>query len=297
MYNILALIIGLAIAVMISINGNLTQQYGAFWAAVVIHVVGVVFAFILCRIQKTKPAPKGHYPLWIYLGGVIGVLTTVFNNLAYGTISMTSIIALGLLGQTVASLLIDSLGLFGMEKHPLKKMSFIGLAFSMTGIIIMLDASVMAGILAVMFSFGAGITVVLSRTVNARLAEKTGDLKGSFINHLTGLPVTILAALLLAGPISLKTALSSTPVWVYCGGMIGVIVVLLFNTTVPRLSAYRLTLFTFIGQLFTGILIDCLLGKHYSSASFSGGLIIAGGVVINLLLEKYVHHQKYSDKA
>lgn len=286
MYDLLSLLTGFTLAFMISINGGLTQRYGAFPATVIIHVVGVVFALVLCLLQKKKGPGKKRLPGWIYLGGVIGVLTTVANNLSFGFISMTSIVALGLLGQTVTSLAIDCLGLFGMEKRPVTKGALAGLAFSAAGIFVMLDNSVTAAMLAVLFSFGAGISIVLSRTVNARLAREIGALQGSLVNHLAGLPVSVAAALVLAGAFPPAAPAVSLPVWGYLGGALGVVVVMLYNLTVPKVPAFRLTLLTFLGQLFTGIVLDMLLGNRFSDASFLGGILIAAGVLANMLLEK-----------
>lgn len=288
-YHFLALVTGLTLAVMISVNGTLAQQYGAFLATVMIHVAGTLFAYVLCQTKKTKITMRGHRPSWVYLGGVIGVLTTVFNNLSYGWISMTSIIALGVLGQTVMSLVIDGFGFFGMEKHPLKKEVLAGLALSLVGIMVMMDQSVTTAAVAAMFSFGAGVTVVLSRTVNARLSEKIGGLEGAFVNHLTGLPVSVIIALIMGRFMPAVGAATSqaAPVWAYFGGVLGVAVVFLCNVTVPKVSAFRLTLLTFIGQLFFGIVIDCIVGNSFSDASFTGGLLIAAGVVLNLILERY----------
>ena len=49
-------------------------------------------------------------------------------------------------------------------------------------------------VVAIGIACAAGISVVLSRTINAYLAEKTGALQGALINHLIGLPITILLA-------------------------------------------------------------------------------------------------------
>ena len=287
MYNILSLLTGLVIAVMVSLNGRLAQQYGVFISAVIVHVVGVVFAFLLCRARKNKIAIKWNQPIWLYLGGAIGVLTTVFNNFAYGKISMTSIIALGLLGQTVASLFIDCLGLFGMEKHPFRKTSIVGLVFSLAGIFIMLDNSVNAAIYAVLISFCAGITVVLSRTVNSRLAQYIGELQSSFVNHLVGLPISIAMAAVLvkSNPFSIV----DTPSWDVCsylGGMLRVSTVFLFNIIVPRVPAFRLTLLTFVGQVFTGIAIDIFSKSEYSITTFVGGGLVAAGLALNMIFEQ-----------
>lgn len=291
MYELLALLTGLMLSVMISVNGLLSDKYGALWAAVIVHVVGVLSALILCQFKKEKKKMTGYAPVWIYLGGVIGAFTTLCNNAAFGYISMTSIVALGLLGQAVMSLAIDCFGLFGMVRRPFQKKSLTGLVFSLAGIAIMLDDTVREAAYAVCFSLFAGITIVLSRTVNARLADKTGALEGSFINHLAGLPVTIIIALAAGNGLPFDIGrmggihVSARP-WIYLGGTMGVIVVLLCNFTVPRISAFRLTGLTFVGQVFTGLLLDVAAGKSRPDASFAGGVVIAMGIAVNLMVEK-----------
>ncbi len=59
----------------------------------------------------------------MYLGGAIGVLTTLFHNLAFTKISVTSIIALSLFGQTITSLIVDKFGIFGMQKRVFERTS------------------------------------------------------------------------------------------------------------------------------------------------------------------------------
>ncbi|MDD6770760.1 DMT family transporter [Inconstantimicrobium porci] len=285
MYQLLALLTGITLSVMISINGNLSNQYGVFLSAVIIHVVGSLSAFIMCIFKKDKKPLFTHSPKWIYLGGAIGVCSTVFNNLAYSHISMTSIVALGLLGQALTSLLIDRFGLLGMQKQNFSKTSIPGFIIAFSGMIFMLDTSISDSIIAVFVSLATGISVVLSRTVNARLAEKTGALQGSLINHLVGLPITIVIAII-AGNIYPAASVSTIKPWIYFGGILGVAVVLLFNVTVPKISAFKLTILTFIGQVFTGIGLDLIIGNNYSNNSFIGGIIISCGIAINLFFER-----------
>lgn len=44
MYEMLALLTGLILSVMVSVNGNLSGSFGVFRASVIIHVVGILFA-------------------------------------------------------------------------------------------------------------------------------------------------------------------------------------------------------------------------------------------------------------
>lgn len=289
MNMILGLLAGALISVMVTINGKLTGCVGGYAAAVVIHIVGTAFAAILCLIRRERIFKKRGVPAWAYLGGVIGVFSTLFNNFAFGKISVTSITALGLLGQSVASALIDGFGLMGMPKRGVKKFTWAGMIISLVGVGVMLDGSVASAVIAVLVSIGAGITVVLSRTVNARLSEKSGALVGSFFNHLIGLPCC--AALWLA--IADFSAPAARPeAWMLTGGMFGVAVVLLFNVVVPRLPAFRLTLLSFLGQVFTGFAIDLITHQDVSGGLFWGGVICAVGFLVSLLMEANVKRKE-----
>jgi len=293
MYDLLSLLTGLLIAVMVAINGGLTAHYGVFGAAVIIHAVGSCFAFLLLKIRRQPISFPRSVPLWMYLGGMIGVFTTTFNNFSYGKISLTGIIALGLFGQTVTSLVIDGFGLLGMKKYPFKKSTLLGIAFAAGGIFVMLNHCAVNALYAVALSFSSGITVVLSRTVNAGLAKHSGALQGSFINHLVGLPVTVCALFLLGGNDPIFTGFAaSSGWWTYFGGVFGVFVVLLLNVTVPRIPGFRLTLLSFTGQIFTGIALDFITKQGYSQTTFFGGLIVAAGVGTIMLIEHLQLHQR-----
>ncbi|MEM1485568.1 DMT family transporter [Oscillospiraceae bacterium PP1C4] len=285
MYYLLSILAGVVISAMVSLNGGLTASYGNYSAAVIIHIVGVIFAASICVIRKERIQIKSRAPLWAYFGGTIGVLTTLFNNYAYGRVTMTSIVSLGLLGQSISSVVLDSFGWLGVEKRRTRKGSVVGYLAAIIGIFIMMDNSVSEATFAVVLSLSAGITVVLSRTVNSRLSTETSPLVGSFINHLAGLPICIVLALCLQRPVRLMA--TGTKPWIYLGGALGVVTVLLFNITVPRVSAFRLTLLSFIGQIFTGIVLDLALGLECSTSTFAGGLVIAAGLLANMMLEQW----------
>ena len=292
MYNLLSLLTGVVISIMVAVNGNLTAQYGIFGATVIIHIVGCLFAFSIIKLRRQNAFRRG-VPWWLYSGGVIGVVTTVMNNFTYGKISLTGIIALGLLGQTVMALAIDSFGLFGMRKYAFRKATLFGLAFAAVGIYVMLKDSFGSVLWAVMLSYVAGITVVLSRTVNAGLSERVGALQGSFLNHLAGFPVAVAALALMGRNDVILNSFSFSPrVWIYVGGALGVVVVFLYNITVPKIPAFRLTLLAFVGQIFAGVALDLITKQGYSKSTFIGGLLVAAGVGINELIERICLNKK-----
>ena len=151
-----------------------------------------------------------------------------------------------------------------MKRRGHSDVSISGILLSVLGIFLMLDRSNSGGWEYIVISMAAGISVVLSRTVNARLSEQTGALQGSLINHLAGIPVCLLLALCLP-----ETAVhGSFRLWMWCGGILGVISVAVCNVIVPRIPACKLTLFTFCGQLFCGIALDILNGRSSMNGNF-----------------------------
>lgn len=283
MYRVLSLLTGAVIAIMIAINGVLTNSYGTLNATFIIHIVGTVFAFIVAVGMKEKIRFPRDIPKWLYTGGAVGLLTTVFNNFAFGKINMSSIIAIGLFGQMMTSLITDRFGLFGMKRHNFSVFSLFGCICALIGMYFMLDGSDSMQVFAIVFSFLAGVTVVVSRSINARLSEYTSALQSSFINHLVGLGFTAILVLFISGKtVFMRNMEMPFHIWMYLGGTLGVATVLLSNITVPKVSAFQLTLLTFVGQLFTGLLIDFMTKSPYTRSSIIGGVLISIGIIINI---------------
>ncbi|WP_172973923.1 DMT family transporter [Fundicoccus ignavus] len=283
MYQSLAFVTGIILAVMISVNGGLSGYYGVFPATVIIHLVGTIFSLFFTLKQYGWIKLTGFKPVWIYLGGAIGVFTVVFNNLAFSKLSVTNIIALALFGQTITALIFDHFGLLGMKKIPFKKTSLLGLSFSLFGIWQLLDTSVSGAILAVLYAVTSGVTVVLSRSVNTQLSEKIGAMHGALVNHVVGLIVSILILFFVnieTVPFKLNNPL------MYFGGVLGVVVVYLSNIVVPKVSSFNLTILSFVGQVLMGLALDLILTQTYSVPALKAALIIATGILLTMLTEK-----------
>ena len=150
----------------------------------------------------------------------------------------------------------------------------------------MLDNTVSGSIFAVWIAIGSGVTVVLSRSVNIRLSEHIGALRGSLVNHLVGLPITIVIMLVMSSDFStIELTTNSLNPLIYLGGVLGVLIVYLSNIVVPKIPSFRLTILTFVGQILTGVLLDLLINKTYSAEVMEAGIIIATGILITIITE------------
>jgi len=138
-----------------------------------------------------------------------------------------------------------------------------------------------------LLSFCGGITIVTSRTFNAKLSDVSNVSVGSFFNHLIGLVVSIPVMFLLGGGEQGISGFSfPSDFYIYFGGVTGVCVVIISNMTVTKIPAFYLSLLFFISQVFTGIIIDAMIDGSFSPRILAGGILVTAGLCANLILEK-----------
>jgi len=286
MYLFLCLLSGVLLAMVITLNGSLTEYYGPWLATVVVHIVGTLGAYLVMKAMRQPHRPTEKIPLWMYSGGAIGILTTIFQSVAFARLGVTAILALSLFGQTVTSVVIDSFGIGGMEKRRVNKATVLGVLVSMCGIGYLLLGAGNLQVYALLMSVASGVSGVLSRIANAQLAAHTSAAGSSFTNHWVGLVGSVVLLLVLQPDFVSVLRVVEVPLWVYCGGACGVVMVMLWNIAGLKVSAFRLTLLSFIGQVFAGIALDLLLGNGFSKQTFIGGSFVLAGMILNMLAER-----------
>ncbi|MCI6668915.1 DMT family transporter [Romboutsia timonensis] len=137
MNNILSVLTGAFIAVMITFNGELGSRTGNYLSSVIIHIVGLMVIIGILIITKSKLKIDKEVPIYMYSAGAIGVFTVLFNNITFSTLGVSLTIALGLFGQSMASIVIDHYGLLGMKVIKFNPNKLVGLVLIILGIIVM----------------------------------------------------------------------------------------------------------------------------------------------------------------
>ncbi|MCL2204088.1 MAG: DMT family transporter [Defluviitaleaceae bacterium] len=291
MYYFLALLTGIFITTMVTLNGGLTAAHGLYSATVMIHGVGFVVISAMLVFKREWPFTRAgsHPPLHLYLGGAIGVATVLLTNYAFGSISVSALLALGLFGQSLTGIAVDQFGLFGMKKYPFNRRKLLGLSLMLVGIgVMVLNFGGNAAMFAAVAAFASGISIVMSRVFNARLATYIGTRRGVFFTHIVGLAVTIPLLLLLGRQeVGIHFSYVLSPgFYLYLGGLIGVCVITLDNFTAVRIPAFYLALLLFVGQVSSGLVVDFILDGAASPHNMIGGALVALGLCVNVLLEK-----------
>jgi transporter family-2 protein len=137
MYKLFSAFIGVLITIMILLNGVLSQKLGNYSSTFIIHLLGLTLMSFIVIAKKNKISFNKNIPIYLYSGGILGVFTILFNNISFNLLGASLTLALGLLGQSICSLVIDHYGVLGMRVSKFKKEKLIGLVIIASGIVIM----------------------------------------------------------------------------------------------------------------------------------------------------------------
>ncbi len=137
MYYFLSLVAGSLLAFMVSSNGIVGEAAGNYASSVIIHFIGLVAVMAVLFITKAKFKNLRSIPLWMYSAGLIGIITVLFNNTTFTALGVSLTVALGLLGQSVTSIIIDHFGLFGLPVSRFDTKKILGFIIILSGIVIM----------------------------------------------------------------------------------------------------------------------------------------------------------------
>ncbi|MBP6799133.1 MAG: DMT family transporter [Luteimonas sp.] len=117
---VIAVVIGTLLPLQALINARLgAQTQGPLYASFVSFLVGTCLLGALLLVTRTPWTPGQpllSLPPWIWLGGAIGALFVFAATLLVPRLGAASMICLVVLGQVVASLLLDHFGVLGPQR-------------------------------------------------------------------------------------------------------------------------------------------------------------------------------------
>lgn len=131
-----AVAIGALLPLQALINARLgAQTQGPLYASFVSFLVGTCLLGVLLLATRTPllPAqPVASLPPWIWVGGIIGAVFVFAATLLVPRLGAASMICLVVLGQVLASLLLDHFGVLGAQR-PADAMRMLGALLVIVG--------------------------------------------------------------------------------------------------------------------------------------------------------------------
>lgn len=135
LFAMLTVFAGIAATFQASANAGLAQRVG-LGAALVVNtaiVLAGALVFFVARALHTNFFPAGT-PSTLYIGGICGFAIILCLAFVFPKIGAAWAIALVVLGQSVAALVIDHYGLLGMPQDPITISRAAGLALVALGV-------------------------------------------------------------------------------------------------------------------------------------------------------------------
>lgn len=134
----LSILCGVIVTVMTIFNGQLSDYFGIFLSTVLIHLTGFLTLCIIMKIKRKQIRFRNYLPILYYTGGMIGVLTVLFNVMTVNTLGVALLTALGLLGQMITSLILEQNGWLGSLQRKMNPLKLMSLGIVVLGIGVMI---------------------------------------------------------------------------------------------------------------------------------------------------------------
>lgn len=275
---LLGLLAGIGLPVQTSANTRLGRRLGTPWSAsLVSFLVSLAFLLSLLAVtgQLTPPlaALRGQ-PLWLFTGGICGVIFLTGNILLFPRLGSIQTVILPVTGQILMGLLIDHFGWLRAEQNRLSLTRLLGAILVVAGVIIVSAAR--AGgerkvkdeertghsfglMLWRIFGVCAGMLSAVQTAANGALSRAlSSPLWASVISFVVGCILLLLLHLVLRiNPGQRKNA-GNRPWWMWIGGFLGAAYILA-NIYLSAIVGTGMTVIVLLtGSTAGGVLIDQL---------------------------------------
>lgn len=201
---------------------------------------------------------RGSIPFWMLLGGACGALTVSTQGLVAGALGVALFTVGVVAGQTLHGLVLDRIGFGPAGVVAVTPGRVIGGALVLVAVGISLGGDVLsqAPLWMLLLPFVAGVGIAWQSAANGRLAQRVqSPIVATFASFFGGailLAVAAIVNIVVTGP----PAPFPTEPWLYVGGLIGVVYILLGTFIVARIGVLLLGLGSVLGQLLTSAIID-----------------------------------------
>ena len=258
---------------------KVTEKSGPpFNAALVSFLVGLLFLSALLLVTgqglHIPFAQLLNEPVWIWIGGVCGVVFLTGNILLFPKLGGVQTVVLPVLGQILMGLTIDNFGLFYSQQTSLTVFRIAGAVLVLLGVVLVSTAkeskaersnrqksAPVSLWLWRAFSVFSGMAVATQTAVNGYLGVAAGSpIKASVISFIVGIILLAIICIVLrvknGKPESKEEKPAKNPWWMWIGGILGGLYVLA-NVYLSRIVGTGMTVVVLlVGSTTGGILVD-----------------------------------------
>jgi transporter family-2 protein len=143
-FIILSIICGVASSVQIGLNATLSKNMGNdIWAAIFalfIGAIGLAIYAAATQNMNVKWQSLPGIPLWVWTGGLLGAVFVAGSVIAAPRVGSAMFVGLILIGQMLASLLLDHYGWLGFQQSQINISKILGMCLLIGGVVLIKKA-------------------------------------------------------------------------------------------------------------------------------------------------------------
>jgi transporter family-2 protein len=165
-------------------------------------------------------------------------------------------------GQTVASLIVDQIGITGGGKQPITTRRVLAALITIIAVIVAVWEEIqLANISAVpvIIVFVGGFMIGVQRALNGQINDVSGQsFSTTWLNFFMGTSTLLILLVINTARGNEIVGLPTSPWWIYWGGTIGVLYIASSSVIVARIGVLSFTLFATGGQLIGSLIFDLI---------------------------------------
>lgn len=271
--------IGVSLAVQTAINSQLRKfVVSPFLASMVSFIVAAVFLAVTTIISGSPlDLPLNLFssqPIWIWFGGLCGVIGLTTNILLFPKLGSVQTSVMPILGMIVMGMLIDHFGWFNSIKQTFGINRIFGVFLVLLGVflaVVVQEIMSRRNTSAVtkesqvnqwpwrFVGIGAGMLMSIQAAINGQLGMVlTSPFQAAFVSFFIGsVTLVILVGLKERSYVNIKEPIKrSAPWWVWIGGIIGGLYVLINVYLVGQIGTGQTVVLALFGQIAGSLLVQ-----------------------------------------
>lgn len=137
---VLAFAAGLVLTVQVGVNATLRAGLGnpfiAALASFLVGLAGLALFLALTRASLPTRAAVSAVPLWAWAGGLLGAFYVASTIIVGPRLGAAALLALSVLGQLLASIVVDHYGWLGFPQHSISLARILGAVLLFGGVLL-----------------------------------------------------------------------------------------------------------------------------------------------------------------
>ena len=295
----MGILAGLVLPIQTLVNTRLRASTGTpFSSSMISFAVGTVTLLIVATAVTGGNygiAQAFNEPLWIWFGGLLGVVALTGNILLFPHLGAVQTVVLPIAGQVIMGLIVDHFGLFESPQSSLTAVRAIGAIIVLIGVIAVVatpsaatssEDSATALWLWRLAGFIFGCFTASQSAINGHLGQVTGSpVSAALVSFAVGVTALVIVNVVLRWrPRIERPEGKPNPWWMWIGGVLGALFIFGNAALVPQIGTGLTVVAGLLGSMLGSLIIDRVSGAPIKSRQVLGiALLLTGVVLIRLV--------------